>query len=420
MKYKFALILLLFTHLFSSCKQKSGTPENEKRILPRTKVNPFYVHFNSLNDQQKETYKDSLTIYFSKNLNLDDLNGMFLVAKNGRIIIEKYQGFADEKAQLKFDPTTPIHVASISKVITAIATLRLVDQGKIDLDKDIRSYIPTIPYKGISVRMLLNHRSGIPYYAYFPEEIWPSNKPLNNLKIVELLNQYQIPLYFPPNTQFSYCNTNYAILALIIEKVTEERFPIAMYQLVFKPLRMKHSFIYESWREKRPHAHSYDERGRLEPITNLDYVYGDKNVYTTARDLLLLDKGTYSDSFLSKKMKAEMYKGYSYERPGKSNYGLGMRIREDKGKSTFFFHTGWWHGNTGCYASLRSDTVCMIVLSNHYTKKVFQINQLSTLFGNYPFEPLIDTKENFIQPEEAKEKLQAKYANKKEELNESN
>lgn len=409
---KHFIFILTLTLLFLSCENKDKKLTRQE--TKKAKINPFYVHFNDVSKSMNLKYKDSIQIYFNDYMELGDLNGMFLVAKNGKIITEKYQGFADKKNNTRISPTTPMHVASISKVVTALATLRLVDQGKIDLDKDIRSYIPTIPYEGITARMLLNHRSGIPYYAYFPVEIWPYNKVMTNQNIVEVLNEYKIPLYFPPNTQFSYCNTNYAILALIIEKVTEQKFPLAIYKLIFQPLKMKHSFIYEKWRESAVHAHSYDERGRLEEITNLDYIYGDKNLYTTARDLLILDKATYSDSFLSKKMKAEMFKGYSYERPGKSNYGLGMRIREEKGKSTFFFHTGWWHGNTGCYATLRADTVCFIVLSNQYTKKVFQINRLSTLFGNYPFESLIDTKENFIQPEEAKEQLMNKYAKPKE------
>ena len=165
---------------------------------------------------------------------------------------------------------------------------------------------------------------------------------------------------------------------------------------------MTDSFINDGSKNSDSLAQSYDSRNRVEPFTNLDGVYGDKNLYTTARDLLKLDMATYSNVFLSDSIKKEIFRGYSYERKGKSNYGLGYRMREDKGKSTLFFHTGWWHGNTGCYASLRQDTICMVIISNHYTRKVFAINRLSTLFGNYPYEPLIDTKENFIRPNAAK------------------
>jgi CubicO group peptidase (beta-lactamase class C family) len=227
------------------------------------------------------------------------------------------------------------------------------------------------------------------------------------------LNQYKMPLYFPPNSQFSYCNTNYALLALIAERVTSKKFPRIAQETIFEPLGMTDSFINDGRQNSDTIARSYDSRNQLEPFTNLDGIYGDKNLYTTARDLLKLDKATYSSDFLSSSIRKEIFRGYSYERKGKSNYGLGFRMREDKGKSTLFFHTGWWHGNTGCYASMRQDTICMIIISNHYTKKVFGINRLSTLFGNYPYEPLIDAKENFIKPIDAKSQMTEAIQKKK-------
>ena len=109
-------------------------------------------------------------------------------------------------------------------------------------------------------------------------------------------------------------------------------------------------------------------------------------MYSTARDLLKMDIATYSTDFLSKKARNEIYKGYSYENPGTRNYGLGMRMVEVPDKKPYFFHTGWWHGNTGCYATLRGDTVCIIALSNAYTRSVYQVHRLTEMFDGYPFE----------------------------------
>ncbi|HLP55107.1 MAG TPA: serine hydrolase domain-containing protein [Fluviicola sp.] len=385
-KRSFGFLLILVIGLSAAYYAFRETKQQQQR--KKALLVSYDPDFNPLPAGFARDHRDSIEAFFNDRLQLKSFHGMFLVAKNGEIIYERYQGLANEKTNLRFNAETPVHVASISKTITAIAVLRLVDANKIQLDKDIRHYLPQIPYKGITVRMLLNHRSGIPYYGYFPQEISPPDKPLTNKRILRILKHYHPKLYFPSNTQFAYCNTNYALLALIVEKVTKKRFPKAMQEWVFGPLNMKHSFIYEPARDKEPMALSYNSRGVLQEVTQLDLVYGDKNVYTTARDLLRLDKATYSNNFLSKRMKAEMFKGYSYERPGKANYGLGIRIREEKGKTPFFFHTGWWHGNTGCYASMRSDTVCMIVLSNHYTRRVFGINRLSLAFGNYPFAPL--------------------------------
>ncbi|WP_343631410.1 serine hydrolase domain-containing protein [Fluviicola sp.] len=359
-----------------------------------------FPKFNPVPKSFVPHYYDSISQFYRDRI-APDFNGMFLVAKNGEIVYERYKGMANHQFNRRVDKHTPLHVASISKVVTAMVICKLADSNLVVLDKDIRSYLPEIMYEGITVRMLLNHRSGIPYYGYFPYSIWPANKNLTNQKIVQLLNAYKMPLYFPPNSQFSYCNTNYALLALIAERITHKKFPALAKKMIFDPLKMTDSFINDGSQNSDSLARSYDSRNRLEPFTNLDGVYGDKNLYTTARDLLKLDKATYSNAFLSDSIKKQIFRGYSYEHKGKSNYGLGYRMREDKGKSTLFFHTGWWHGNTGCYASLRQDTICMVIISNHYTKKVFSINHLSVLFGNYPYEPLIDTKENFIKPNAA-------------------
>jgi hypothetical protein len=131
---------------------------------------------------------------------------------------------------------------------------------------------------------------------------------------------------------------------------------------------------------------SYNSRYTMQAVDFLDGVYGDKNMYSTARDILKMDIATYSKDFLSKNARKEIYKGYSYEKAGSRNYGLGMRMVEVPNKKPYFFHTGWWHGNTGCYATLRGDTVCIVAISNAYTKSVYRIHQLSQLFEGYPFE----------------------------------
>ncbi|TSJ44842.1 serine hydrolase domain-containing protein [Fluviicola chungangensis] len=398
---RFTTLFVCFFLLFGCQTEGKLT----KKITAETVSDAF--HFPKFNPVPKSFvphYYDSISNFYRERI-AQDFNGMFLVAKNGEIVYERYKGLANHQFKQRIDKHTPLHVASISKVVTAIVICKLADSNLVILDKDIRSYLPEIMYSGITVRMLLNHRSGIPYYGYFPYSIWPATKTLTNQKIVQLLNTYKMPLYFPPNTQFSYCNTNYVLLALIAERITRKKFPALAKELVFEPLKMTDSFINDGSQNSDSIARSYDSRNRLEPFTNLDGVYGDKNLYTTARDLLKLDKATYSNVFLSDSIKKEMFRGYSYEHKGKSNYGLGYRMREDGGKSTLFFHTGWWHGNTGCYASLRKDTICMVIISNHYTKKVFGINRLSTLFGNYPYEPLIDTKENFIRPKVAIERM---------------
>lgn len=351
----------------------------------KNKTEGYKPKFNTLSKKYIREKRKASYEFYRDILGEDQFNGEFIVAKNGKIIFEKNNGFANIALQQKIDSATPLHLASISKVVTSLAILRLVDQGKILLDEDIRNFLPDIPYEGISVRMLMNHRSGIPYYGYFTYNVWNLGKILRNKDVLALLKKHKFPLNFPPNSHFAYCNTNYALLALIIEKVMKQSFPTAMQNLIFKPLKMNNTFIMEASIDKKKVSQSYNSRFVNQGFDYLDAVYGDKNMYSTTRDLVKMDIATYSDAFLSRASKKEMFRGYSYEHSGTKNYGLGVRIVELDNYAPYFFHTGWWHGNTGCYATLRADTVCIIALSNAYSRSVYRINRLSTAFGNYPF-----------------------------------
>jgi CubicO group peptidase (beta-lactamase class C family) len=379
----FLSAFLFFSLFFVSCDTKKHP------IIPQVKSTPqYFIDMMHPKKEWMQTTRIKIDSFFNKYMDSSRFNGQFLVAKNGHVVYERNLGYANYNNGIKMVSTTPIHVASVSKFITATAVLRLVEAQKIQLEDPIQKYLKNFPYKGITIRMLLNHRSGIPYYAYFSEGIWDKSKVMKNTDILNLLADHEIPLNYPPNTHFSYCNTNYALLALIVEKITQMSFPESMKKLVFEPLGMKNSFIRNQSLVSELYkkaALSYNSRFQKQTDDFLDGIYGDKNVYSTANDLLLLDKALYGDVFLNIKSKREMFKGYSYEKEGRNNYGLGIRIVEEPEKSKYFFHSGWWHGNTAMFATLRSDTVTLIALSNRYSKSVFTVNRLANYFGNYPF-----------------------------------
>ncbi len=373
-------LLLLICSMVVSC----DSHQKQHKKVQNSKIT---IRFPKPDKSEMKQKKIAIHNYFMKYLKRSGfVSGQFLVAKNGKVIYYQKTGVANIRQQIPMRANIPLHVASLSKVVTALAVLRLADQKKIKLDADVRRYLKQFPYPDITVRMLLNHRSGIPYYGYFTEKIWDQTKMLTNQDILRLLKTKHIPLNFKQNTHFAYSNTNYALLALIVEKITCDKFPNALKSLVFSPLNMNHSFVASGKKMVSCTAQSYNSRGQLQAINYLDGVYGDKNLYTTALDLLKLDMATYSEQFISDSLIRQMFRGYSYELPGMRNYGLGIRMREMEGKKPYFFHSGWWHGNTACYASLRSDTVCVVALSNIYTRSVYSINRIAPIFGNYPFD----------------------------------
>jgi CubicO group peptidase (beta-lactamase class C family) len=352
------------------------------------RIAPLNMELNKLSPNYKTVKKNSIDNFYNKNWPKDDLSGGFLVAKNGQILYETYGGFANRSKKEEITATTPIHIASVSKVLTAAVILKLVDFKKLDLDQKVTALLPEFPYKDISIKMLLNHRSGLPNYAYFADDrkIW-DRRVLTNQNVLELLAKHKFNLYFKPDKKFGYCNTNYAILALVIEKVTHMNYRAAMKKIIFDPLGMKNTYVFDYDKDRSTASQSYKGNNVLYGYDFLDNVYGDKNIYSTPRDLLKFDLATYSKKFLNPDLVKQVFKGYSYEHKGERNYGLGIRMHEWETGEKLFYHNGWWHGNTSSYVTLKKDTVAIIALSNKFSYKPYKVWKLSPIFGSYPIEP---------------------------------
>ncbi len=384
----------LFAFLTLSCQDKT-TPEIASANLLDTIDGIYTVKMPALSDSYKEEKKQIVSAFFEKNWVKNKVSGGFLVAKNGEIIYENYQGNSNVENDTKITPDTPIHIASVSKVLTAAVIMKLVDAGKLKLSQNVNTILSPFPYQNITIETLLNHRSGLPNYAYFCDDrkVWDHSKTLTNQDVLDLLNKHKFPLQGGTDKRFAYCNTNYVLLALVIEKVSKMNYRDAMEKLLFAPLKMKNTFVIDCDQDKDNVCQSYKGNNVRLAFDHLDGTYGDKNIYSTPRDLLKFDKATYSPAFLSQKLVDAVYKGYSYEHRGTRNYGLGIRMYEWNTGQKMFYHNGWWHGNTSSYIKLKEDTVAIFALSNKYTKQTYQSWKLAPDFGDYPFKLDKDDKE---------------------------
>lgn len=383
-----AILLFAFCSILQSCSNKTKQQiEDEQDNDTLVRIMPFDKKLPKLKKQFVTHNKYEIGKFNEKLWSNNDYVS-FLVAKDGQIIHEQYQGFSDKKKQTPIDETTPLHVASVTKIMTAAAVLKLVDAGKIDLNQKVNTILTTFPYPDVTVKSLLNHRSGLANYAYFTSDkkIWNMRDMLTNEDILRIMAEKDIKLNYKTDTRFTYCNTNYAMLALIIERVTGLKYGEAMRRMVFKPLGMKHTYVFDYHRDKDSASISFKGNGQVVPYDFLDDVYGDKNIFSTPRDLMKFDLATYSADFLNPKLLKQVYQGYSYEKPGTRNYGLGIRIVEWVSGQKFFFHNGWWHGNTSAFSTLRKEKVSIIALSNKFTYKTYKTRKLAPLFGDYPFE----------------------------------
>ncbi|MDI9258435.1 serine hydrolase domain-containing protein [Flavobacterium sedimenticola] len=356
---------------------KNGIPVMQPLQEPLPKLSPSFI-----NDK-----KYGVSMFFEKTWSEKNDNVSFLVAKNGQIIYENYMGYANKQKDEKITKDTPLHIASVSKMLTATAVLMLIDAKKIKLEQKVNTIIDSFPYPDVTIQTLLNHRSGMKNYAYFTYENnnWDTKKLLTNQDIIKVMVEKEIPLETKTDTHFSYCNTNYAVLALIIEKITGLSYPEAMKEMIFTPLGMTHTYVCDFEKDKHHIVPSYKGNNVEIGTDYLDGIYGDKNIYSTPRDLLKFDVARYAPFFLNPELLKKVYQGYSYEAKGLRNYGLGVRIIEFEKGEPFFYHNGWWHGNTSSMITLRKEKVTIITLSNKYTKKTYQTKKIASLFGDYPF-----------------------------------
>ena len=208
------------------------------------------------------------------------------VARQGRIIWEEGFGFADVAARTSATPTTLYSMASISKPMTATAIMKLVDQGKIDLDRPANDYLGDAkitelagPASGATVRRLLSHTAGLPLHYRFFYDGGPIARPAMD----EAISRYALTV-FPPGTAYSYSNLGYGVLEEIIAKVSGRSYEDFMRDEVFAPLGMTTAAI-GTGAGLENSAVRYDANGK--PIAFYDFDHrGASAVYTSAHDLV--------------------------------------------------------------------------------------------------------------------------------------
>lgn len=314
-----------------------------------------------------------------------NFNGSILVAKNGEIIYEQYKGFRNPRVKKdSITPSTSFHLASISKTITGMAILKLAEQGKLNIEDTVSKYLPGFPCSGVTVKTLLNHRSGLPNYVHYMDKLgWDKKKLITNKDVLDfIVARHEDIDIGAPDRRFSYSNTNYALLALVIEKASGQFYGDYLRQTFFEPLGMKDTYVFTP-ADSAKSLPSFFYSGRQYAFDFLDLVYGDKNIYSTVRDLLKWDQALHSGLFFKKETLDAAYAGYSFERPGVNNYGLGWRMFLLRNGKKFIYHNGWWHGNRTAFYRLIDENVTIIALCNNDSKMVYSSKKFADMFGNY-------------------------------------
>lgn len=315
-------------------------------------------------------------------------NGNILIAQKDQIIFEKSSGFGNFEKSIPNRSNSRFQLASLSKTFTAVAVMQLVERGKLSLDLTVKDYYPNFPYAGVTIRSLLSHRTGLPHYEYtFDALVRKEKRYPNNQEIMQwFATASPVPsINNKPDHFFSYNNTNFAILAAIVEQVSGMNFSQYLHANIFDPLGMRNTLLANELSDStRANNLTYGYQGNRKIEKDyFDDVLGDKGVYSTSHDLLKWYKGLKTEEILSNESLREVFTPRSFEFPGLRNYGYGFRLwLNDKQQTDYIYHTGWWKGyNTIMFFDLREDFV-IIVLSNRYNKSVYQIKDIIDVLHN--------------------------------------
>ena len=336
-----------------------------------------------LSNEEFQYYANVVKNHFEGSLLNRGFNGQMLIAKNGTVVFEKTVGFADMRTKDSLSENTPLHIASVGKTFTGMAILNLMEEESLQLDDTIGKFFPGFPYQGITVKMLLSHRSGLPNYLNYLSELKVKDTCYSNQDVLNSLYTLKPGLESRSGTRFNYSNTNYVLLSMIVEKVTNESFPAYMKRIFFDPLQMTNTFVYANQDTLRP-TPSFEWTGRFWEPDPFDCTYGDKNIYTTANDLLKWDQALTNGLLFKKETMDAAYTPLSNERRSIHNYGLGWRMMIFPNGKKFVYHNGRWHGSNAVFVRFPDENATMIVIGNKYNRNIYNsAAKAYNIFGNY-------------------------------------
>jgi CubicO group peptidase (beta-lactamase class C family) len=318
-----------------------------------------------------------------------------LVRNEGRTIFQRGYGVRDLRTLGKIDPATNFRLASCTKQFTAMSIMLLVHDGKLHYDDRLTAVFPDFPAygKAITIRHLLNHTSGLPDYEDLMDAsekrkgsaIWTPERQIQDEEVLNLLKQ-EATGKFTPGTKWSYSNSGYVVLGLIVGKVSGQPFPQFLRERIFAPLKMDHTLAYQKGRNEvsnRAYGHTRDGGtfGETDQSAT-SATLGDGGVYSSLEDLAKWDDALAHHTLLSEaemqpafvavqladgsqpKWPAEREQSSDNLHPGRPvSYGFGWFLDPYQGHQRTY-HSGGTMGFRTYIVRFTADNLTVIVLCN--------------------------------------------------------
>jgi len=315
--------------------------------------------------EKKETNQDLITFLF-RNYIGEKPSASFIVIKEGQIKDCQSFGYADLENKVLANCETNYRLGSVTKQFTAMGILVLINQGKLNYNTKLTEVIPEFPDYGkeITVKNLMSHRSGLQSYSkLYPKE---AEKQLVDRDVLNLLIA-QDSLLFPANSKYKYSNSGYAILALIIERVSGKTFKDFMDKEIFKKTGMTNSTVYLKDLQIKNRAQGYKFNDTI--FENKDQnswsaIQGDGGIYSSVNDYQKWDKNLYENTLVKTDLKNDAFTNWNENgKTEEKGYGFGWHI-DIKNDRKYLYHGGSTTGFRNFVLRIPSEKIAIAIYTN--------------------------------------------------------
>lgn len=295
-------------------------------------------------------------------------SGAALVARGGKILLQRGYGLADRQAKRPNTEQTRFRIASITKQFTAVAILLLQGRGKLDVRDHACDYISDCPpaWADITLHQLLTHTSGI--RGHYDDPTYPAwqETPVTPAEDMERFADW--PLEFAPGTSWKYSDSGYLVLGRIIERVSGMPYGQFLQENIFTPLGMRDTGYLDPTELASGYGNSYEIPTAVHADPSVDYAAG--GLYSTVRDLYLWDRALFNDQFLSPDLRDMAFTPYEHVSGfggvDNTGYGYGFmlgQLRQPYGQS-LILHGGRAEGYSAMNAYFPDEQVTIVLLGN--------------------------------------------------------
>lgn len=346
----------------------------------------------------------------------NQFNGSVLIAQKGKVIYKAGFGYSNELSKEQNNPQTIFELASCSKQFTGVGIALLHREKKLDYTDDITVYLPELTgFKGVTVYDLLHHTSGIPEFLVGFREDWKNERIATPQDVVHYYADRKDTLEFQPGSKHDYTNTNYVLLAVIIERVSGKTWENYLAEKIFRPLKMDRTFSYSrrvAPRKLKNYAFGYvwipdsfekapedDPRIGEMGVYYMDGVYGAAKVQSTVEDLYKWMDAIKTNKLLTREEFDEVMAVSKTSANKDVNYGFGFEVRKRTDRISYG-HTGSWDGYiTLMHYDSGSDLTVLVL--NNFKNGVCPYVNIHEIVANKPCSPEY-TKKIALKEEEIK------------------